>query len=59
MTETPKLRGFAAMSRERRIEIATKGGASVPAEKRAFSTNRDLAMDAGRTGGLVKKGPKS
>jgi general stress protein YciG len=44
-------RGFAAMSPERRREIAAKGGAAVPAEKRSFSKSRDLAAKAGRTGG--------
>ena len=47
-------RGFATMSAERRREISAKGGASVPAEKRAFSQNRDLAAAAGRTGGTRK-----
>ena len=60
MDEKPKaLRGFAAMSPERRKEIARLGGASIPPEKRAFSKNRDLASNAGRAGGLVKREPKS
>ncbi|WP_454717995.1 general stress protein [Caulobacter segnis] len=52
-TDTPSKskRGFAAMSPEKRREIAAKGGASVPAEKRSFSQNRDLATRAGRVGG--------
>ena len=50
-------RGFAAMSAERRREIAARGGASVPAEKRSFSQNRDLAASAGRTGGSVSRTP--
>jgi general stress protein YciG len=44
-------RGFAAMAPERRREIAAKGGAAVPAEKRSFSRSRDLAASAGRAGG--------
>jgi uncharacterized protein len=44
-------RGFAAMSPERRREIAAKGGAAVPPEKRSFSKSRDLAAKAGRSGG--------
>jgi general stress protein YciG len=36
------------MSREKQREIASKGGRSVPAEKRSFSQNRDLAAEAGR-----------
>ena len=46
----PAKRGFAAMDVERRREIARKGGASVPDEKRSFSQDRDLAASAGRKG---------
>ena len=46
-------RGFASLSPERRVEIARKGGASVPSEKRSFSTNSELARAAGRKGGSV------
>lgn len=48
-------RGFASMTPERRLEIATKGGHSVPPEKRAFSQDRTLARDAGRKGGSHPK----
>lgn len=52
ITSKPKaIRGFAAMAPERRREIAAKGGASVPGEKRSFTRNRDLAVQAGRKGG--------
>jgi general stress protein YciG len=52
MTDKPKQRrGFAAMSLEQRTAIARKGGASVPDEKRAFSRDRALAVEAGRKGG--------
>ena len=54
MTETsnePRPRGFAAMDPERRREIARKGGAAVPAEKRSFAHDRSLAVSAGRKGG--------
>src|SRR5918993_534675 len=44
-------RGFASMSVERRREIASMGGKSIPAENRAFSRQRDLASKAGRKGG--------
>jgi len=46
-------RGFASMSPEKQREIASKGGKSVPAEKRSFSQNRHLAAEAGRKGGSV------
>lgn len=51
-------RGFASMSREQVQLIATKGGRSVPDEKRAFSRNRELAAVAGRKGGSTKTGLK-
>lgn len=44
-------RGFAAMDRETQKSIASKGGRSVPVEKRSFSRNRQLASEAGRKGG--------
>jgi general stress protein YciG len=44
-------RGFASMDPEKRREIARKGGASVPAEKRAFSSDKALAAVAGKKGG--------
>jgi general stress protein YciG len=49
-------RGFAAMNPERRREIARKGGASVPGEKRSFAKDRDLAATAGRKGGEASRG---
>ncbi len=58
-TETPRpksRRGFAAMSPEKRREIARKGGASLPAERRSFSRNPQLAVEAGRKGGSRSKG---
>jgi len=39
------------MDPERQREIARKGGASVPREKRSFSQDRSLAASAGRKGG--------
>ena len=38
---------------ERRSRIAAKGGAAVPADKRSFAVNRQLAQDAGRKGGAA------
>jgi general stress protein YciG len=49
-----KRRGFASMSAERQLEIARRGGRAVPSEKRSFSTNSDLAREAGRKGGSAK-----
>lgn len=45
-------RGFASMDRSKQREIARKGGESVPAEKRSFSRDHELAAEAGRKGGL-------
>lgn len=77
-SEQKPLRGLAALSAERRHEIAIIGGASVPPDKRSFSTidglaqaagriggknsggnfknSRERAVEAGRKGGLVKRG---
>jgi general stress protein YciG len=49
-------RGFAALDPERRREIARRGGASVPNDKRSFAQNRDLAANAGRKGGTASRG---
>ena len=57
LVETGK-RGFAGMTPEKRKEIATKGGKSVPAEKRAFSQNRALASRAGVKGGKANRPEK-
>lgn len=51
-------RGFAAMTPERRREIARKGGQSVKPENRAFAQNRELAADAGRKGGSQSPGKR-
>ncbi len=48
-------RGFASMSPEKQREIASKGGKSVPSEKRSFAQNRDLASEAGRKGGRMSR----
>ena len=44
-------RGFASMDQEKQRRIASKGGRSVPNEKRSFSQNPKLASEAGRKGG--------
>lgn len=55
MTTTKSRRGFASMDPDKRREIARKGGASVPGDKRSFYLNRDLAASAGRKGGEVSR----
>src|SRR5581483_6099147 len=49
------LRGFAGMEQEKQREIARKGGANVPHEKRSFAQNRARAAEAGRKGGRAVK----
>jgi len=44
-------RGFASMDPARQRDIARKGGESVPAAKRSFAQNPQLAALAGRKGG--------
>jgi general stress protein YciG len=39
------------MEPSKQRELARKGGANVPSEKRSFSQNRTLAAEAGRKGG--------
>jgi len=48
-------RGFAAMTPERRREIAKKGGSAVKAENRSFAKDRDLAASAGKKGGEASR----
>jgi general stress protein YciG len=54
--ENKSERGFAAMDEEKQREIASKGGQSVPDEKRSFSKDRELAAEAGRKGGQESGG---
>ena len=57
MTDIPKQnRGFRVMDPDRQREIARKGGASVPDEKRSFSQDRQMAAEAGRKGGQASHG---
>ncbi len=61
-TETTKpksTRGFASMDAARQREIASKGGQSVPQEKRSFSQDRELAAQAGRKGGQNSRGGRN
>ena len=44
-------RGFDSMDDDNQRDIASKGGQSVPAEKRSFSQDHALAAEAGRKGG--------
>jgi uncharacterized protein len=44
-------RGFGSMDEDKQRGIASKGGRSVPDEKRSFSQDRNLASEAGRKGG--------
>ncbi|WP_353183605.1 con-10 family general stress protein [Bosea sp. (in: a-proteobacteria)] len=44
-------RGFAGMDDDKQRHIASKGGQSVPSEKRSFSQDHELASEAGKRGG--------
>ncbi len=48
MTDEPRKRGFAALSPERRREVAAKGGRAVAPENRPFARDPELAAEAGR-----------
>ena len=50
-TEQGSHRGFASMDAAKQRAIASKGGQSVPPEKRSFSQDPTLASQAGRKGG--------
>ena len=52
-------RGFASMDDDKQREIASKGGQSVPDEKRSFSQDPELASEAGRKGGENSHGNRS
>jgi len=45
--EKPK-RGFASMSQEKLREVSSRGGKSTAPDKRTFSTNKNLAVAAGK-----------
>lgn len=49
-------RGFGSMDEDKQRDIASKGGQSVPSEKRSFSQDHDLASEAGRKGGENSSG---
>lgn len=51
-----QLRGFAAMSKETRSGIASKGGAAAHAKGTAHEWTTDEARRAGRRGGLASRG---
>jgi uncharacterized protein len=49
-------RGFASMDDGKQRSAASKGGKSVPDDKRSFSQDSDLASEAGRKGGKESGG---
>jgi general stress protein YciG len=59
MATNTRLRGFASMDPEKQRAIASKGGSSVPAAKRPFAQNHELAASAGRKGGERSHGGRS
>ena len=53
MSKTGKPRGFAAMSKEARSAIASKGGKAAHAKGTAHEFTADEARTAGRRGGVA------
>ena len=51
--------GFASMEAGKQRAIASKGGSSVPPEKRPFARSSELAAAAGRKGGKASHGTKT
>jgi uncharacterized protein len=51
--------GFQDLPRAKLLAIAAKGGAAVPASKRSFAKDQELARSAGRKGGQLSKRSKS
>jgi general stress protein YciG len=58
MTSTKQRKGFAVLPLEERRRIARLGGQAVRPENRAYSKNRELAVEAGRKGGLAARRKK-
>jgi general stress protein YciG len=50
--------GFASMDAAKQRAIASKGGSSVPPEKRPFARSTELAAAAGRKGGKASHGAR-
>jgi len=55
MTDGIKKRGFASMTKEKRREIARKGGVASHEKGTAHEFTQEEAKIAGRKGGLSKK----
>lgn len=55
MDQPPKkaVRGFAAMSPEKRREISSRGGVAAHIKGSAHEWSKDEAREAGRIGGMV------
>lgn len=53
----PARRGFALLWPVDRSRVAAKGGASILADKRSFSTDWELAKKAGQVGGTRSRYP--
>lgn len=55
MDNTPKKRGFAAMSPEKRAEISSKGGKAAHAQGKAHKFTHEEAVEYGRKGGSASQ----
>lgn len=59
LSDMKRPKGFAAISPERRREIARMGGKAVAPEKRSFAANPDLASSAGKKGASAPRKPRA
>ncbi len=48
-------RGFASQTKERRLELAMRGGKAAQSSGRAHRFSKQEAIEAGRKGGKVRK----
>ena len=58
MEEKKERHGLASMSREKRCEIASKGGRAAHEKGTAHEWTLDEAREAGRKGGRISRGGK-
>lgn len=54
--QTKKLTGFAAMSPEKLVEVASKGGRAAHEKGTAYEWNSEQARQAGKKGGQESRG---
>jgi general stress protein YciG len=53
--EEKSLKGFARLSKERRVEIAQRGGQKAQRLGKGYKWNHEKAVEAGRRGGTTSR----